>query len=329
METPMHQPPLPERKRTRAFWPLILSLALLLGIAASLYSLHARHRAVPEQRQILLEQEKAKADALSVEKERLESWLSASPCEVRELMAGTPPVAATPTPAPTPASAAPPQQPAATAVSSVEEACVFIVSLGTDGSVETGSGFFVAPGVVVTNRHVIENGSKAILVTNQKLKRPVRGTLLKASGDAERDYAALRVSVPADTYIPVLPFRAAVQRTEKIGAWGFPYVISQNDPKYQAFIQGNNALAVPELSYSDGVVSATLARSPMLIVHTAPISPGNSGGPLVNTRGELVGINTMITLDEDSYRQASIALSAADLVAFLQSCGIAVTMNAQ
>lgn len=328
----MHQNTPPERKRTRAFWPLLLSLALLIGIAASLYSLHARYRVPPEQVQRLLEQEKARSAALSSEKEKLAPWITASPCDVRDFMAGSPPVATVKPGASSPAlaaaSAASPQQPA-TPVASVEDACVFIVSLGTDGSVETGSGFFVAPGVVVTNRHVIENGSKAILVTNQKLKRPVKGTLIKASSDAERDYAALRVSVPADTVIPTLPFRATVQRTEKIGAWGFPYVISQNDPKYQEFIQGNNALAVPELSYSDGVVSATLARSPMLIVHTAPISPGNSGGPLVNTRGELVGINTMITLDEDSYRQASIALSAADLAAFLQSCGISITMNAQ
>lgn len=342
-------------RRRFPFWPLLLSLLLCVGIGACCYALYEKNASRSETSAALLTQEKIRSEALAAEKAELSKWASASPCDVKTFLstipqpsapvqpqtalptphaaASSPTAASTPTAMPKPqAHPAAVQQPVPdgqASAATVEDACVFIVSLASNGDIETGSGFFVAPGVIATNRHVVENGDKAILVTSQKLKRPVKGTLIKTGADEEHDYAVLRVSPPAGTSIPALPFRTNVKRTEKVGSWGFPYVISQNDPKYQEFINGNNAFAVPELSYSDGVVSAVLSRSPMLIVHTAPISPGNSGGPLVNARGEVVGINTMITLDEDSYRQASIALASADLATFLQSCGVAVTLDPQ
>jgi S1-C subfamily serine protease len=82
------------------------------------------------------------------------------------------------------------------------------------------------------------------------------------------------------------------------------------------------AEAAPELSYADGVISAVLDRKPPLIVHTAPLSPGNSGGPLANEKGFVVGVNSMISLDEDSYRQTSIALPASDILSFLKENSI-------
>ena len=119
-----------------------------------------------------------------------------------------------------------------------------------------------------------------------------------------------------------MPFSSNVSRTEKVGAWGYPNIIGKNDPGYARLLKGKDFTAVPELSYTEGVVSAILERKPPVIIHTAPISPGNSGGPLLNANGQVIGINTMISLDDSSFRQASVALASADLLNFLKQNGI-------
>ena len=227
-------------------------------------------------------------------------------------------------PAATKPAAAKGATPVAAAATDVEDACVFLVSVDKDGHGATGSGFFVAPGRVATNRHVVENAQGGLLVTSKALGRPVAGRVLATSDATRGDYALVAVEPPAGAHPAILAFADGARRTDKVGAWGFPDIVGKSDPAYKRLLTGKDITAMPELSYSEGVVSAVLDRTPPLIVHTAPISPGNSGGPLVNERGELVGINTMISLDEGSYRQASIALAAADLLRFLKAQGVAV-----
>ena len=210
----------------------------------------------------------------------------------------------------------------------IEKACVFIVSANRAGQLSTGSGFFVTPEYVATNRHVVQNSRGKILVNSKSLGKPLLGSVVAIGEGQNEDYAILRVtSQPAASLRP-LNLSQTVKKTEKVGAWGYPDLVGKNDPQYLALLRQGNIKAAPELSYSEGVISAVLDREPETIVHTAPISPGNSGGPLVNAAGEVVGINTMITLDEDSYRQASIALAASELKKFLAEHGINVNNQA-
>lgn len=208
--------------------------------------------------------------------------------------------------------------PATMQTGAVEQACVFIVSNGYKPG--TGSGFFVAPGYVVTNAHVVE-GAHEVLVTGQAMPRPAIAQVVATSRGGERDYAVLRLN-PADCgYVRPLVFAANASRAERVGAWGFPGLINDADPNYHRFMQGDFS-ALPAITYTEGVVSALLQRNPTMIAHTAPISPGNSGGPLVNANGDVVGINTGGRLDDQSYHQASIALSGRDLLQFLRNNGI-------
>lgn len=312
--------PAPESKRSPAFWPLFLTGALLLAAAGCfLYMWHSQRGAYAEEYARLAQLEQRKRD--------LNTLMALPPCEAQERLRPpqAPPASSGAAARPVSEAAPAPQAAAARgagAAGSVERACVFIVSPSGRNRVSTGSGFFVAPGYVATNRHVVEGSNGNVLVTSKALGRPAKGHVSAVSKSKNADFAIIKVEMPQGAQVSVLPISQQAQKTEKVGAWGFPDLVGKNDPAYARLLRGEDLRAVPELSYTEGVISAILPRQPEIIVHTAPISPGNSGGPLVNGKGEAVGINTMIQLDESSFRQASLALSAADLLRFLAENGI-------
>lgn len=333
---PQHSPVPPERRAW--IFPVLLAGLLLLAIGGVLYAFHSTTASEKAALSAQIARTEAQLAACTAQKQRLEGLLEHAPCEARDLLRTTPETQT----APVPESAAPqdsttlPQKasPSSTSVSPdpvsfLERACVFIVSADSAGEITTGSGFFVTPEYIVTNAHAVASGAQRVLVTSKALGQPVLGTCVAQDSSGERDYALLRITPPSGAAIAVPAFATSTRRTEKVGAWGFPHVIGQNDPAYKRLLSGSDISAVPELVYSEGVVSALLDRTPPLIVHTAPISPGNSGGPLVNAQGQIIGINTMITLDEDSYRQASIAIAAQDLLQFLATNGITVNGGSQ
>ena len=138
-----------------------------------------------------------------------------------------------------------------------------------------GSGFVISEdGYVVTNNHVIE-GADEILIeffNGSELKATVIGT------DAKTDIALLKVE--AERALPFVPFGDS--DTANVGDW----VIAMGNPLGQGF------------SVSAGIVSArnrALSGSYDDYIQTdAAINRGNSGGPLFNMDGEVIGVNTAI-----------------------------------
>lgn len=199
-----------------------------------------------------------------------------------------------------------------------EDACVLVVVRG-GSAISTGSGFFVTANHVVTNAHVVGRASTAYVI-NQKIGRMLAANVVAMTQKAGRDYAVLHVT-PTTTVAPLL-FAQSFGITDKIGVWGYPGIVTTSDPDYEKLLSGKDPAAVPSISYTDGVISAILKGTPSMVAHTAPISQGNSGGPLLNTKGELVGINTVVRVDPRTKRQLSMAISAHDLKRYLQENGI-------
>jgi serine protease Do len=164
-----------------------------------------------------------------------------------------------------------------------------------------GSGFFLTEdGLIATNKHVVEGESAAIVVEHS-------GTRLYAHviySDPRLDLALLRVSGAGYPHL-TLAAAASVQRGETVIALGNP------------------ASGLPG-TVTKGIVSAVgkLHGEPGDWVQTdAAVNPGNSGGPLLNLRGEVEGMNTLKGRDKEGI---AFALSAGDIASALENLHVQV-----
>ncbi|MEL7043077.1 MAG: Do family serine endopeptidase [Pseudomonadota bacterium] len=141
-----------------------------------------------------------------------------------------------------------------------------------------GSGVIVGEdGVIVTNNHVIDGADEVIVVLADRREYPAELIL----ADERTDLAVLRIDTEG-TPLPVLTYAntIGVEVGDLVLAVGNPFGVGQ--------------------TVTTGIISAT-ARTDVgvsdyafFLQTDAAVNPGNSGGALVNTRGELVGINTAI-----------------------------------
>ncbi|GGH00362.1 serine protease [Polaribacter pacificus] len=157
--------------------------------------------------------------------------------------------------------------------------------------VGTGSGVIITmDGYIVTNNHVIDGASDLEVTLNnqKKYKAKLIGT------DADNDIALLKID--ADIKLPYIPF--ANSDAIKVGEWvlavGNPYNLTSTVTAGIVSAKGR------DLQGNSNVDS--------FIQTDAAVNPGNSGGALVNTRGELIGINTAISSRTGSFIGYSFAV---------------------
>ena len=198
---------------------------------------------------------------------------------------------------------------------------------GPDGGMASGSGFFVAPGLIVTNRHVIEHADPAqLVVTSKKLGRTTPAQVVAQTENSEigsPDIALLRVDGAAG--IQPLAFSTAAAPLDQVIAAGFPGLLMQSDEAFDRLRHGD-ASAVPEVILTDGRINA-IQSAPggmQIIPHSAAVSGGNSGGPLVDGCGRVIGINTFITANREQVVHANYAQKSDGVVAFLRQHGVEV-----
>jgi len=204
----------------------------------------------------------------------------------------------------------------------IERATVFVIVIDArEEKVSIGTGFFVAPGIILTNRHVVGDKNAKVAVLSKAVGRPTQAQIVAISDRKERDYALLRVGSSGDT--STLAFSTDVKPNDKVTAWGFPYAAIMNDPKFKAVLQGDMRSA-PDVVFSEGVINSIQNQDPPFIMHNAIISGGSSGGPLVNMKGQVLGINTSV-FTNTAYRQSGASISATDIIKFMGEHGITPT----
>ena len=175
-------------------------------------------------------------------------------------------------------------------VKRVKPAIVAIVTYDASGApLMTGSGFFLRPGQVVTNLHVIRGARRCEVKTLDGKGRiyPVAGVL---DVDEEGDLAMLSVELPPSRVRSSALANQLPEEGEKIFVIGNPLKL--------------------EGSVSDGIVSAVreLPNIGKIIQITAPISHGNSGSPVFNLKGEVVGV---VTIKVTNGQNINLAIGAA------------------
>jgi serine protease Do len=156
-----------------------------------------------------------------------------------------------------------------------------------------GSGFIVNPkGFVLTNYHVVQDATKinVFLQSGQKYPATVIGF------DTETDVAVLKIEAPKDLPIVTLGDSNAAQVGDWVLAMGSPFGLDQ--------------------TVTAGIISKKERENPSFNVFQrflqtdAAINRGNSGGPLVNMRGEVIGMNSQIATSTGDYNGIGFALPA-------------------
>lgn len=178
-----------------------------------------------------------------------------------------------------------------------------------------GSGFAVAPNRIVTNAHVVELAKRypdnvVVGVVPSEGAKSYEGKVIAI--DAARDLALIEFT---GTRLPTVAlYTGPVEEGAPVTALGYP---------------GNVDLATARSAVdyihplspirSEGVFSGRRAMSGVdVLLHTANIARGNSGGPLLDPCGRVIGVNSSFTKSEEGDSSFGFAIADSELAAFLR-----------
>jgi len=160
-------------------------------------------------------------------------------------------------------------------VKKVSPVVVIVYTYDSQGNaVGQGTGFFVSiDGTIITNYHVLKGTASAQIKTAADKTFPVKGIIAE---DKENDLVKISIDAKEITFPTVTLAKEDVEVGQRVVVIGGPLGL--------------------EGTVSDGIVSAVrdIPAFGKIIQMTAPISPGSSGSPVFNMRGEVVGIATLM-----------------------------------
>ncbi|RDC59551.1 hypothetical protein HME9302_00741 [Alteripontixanthobacter maritimus] len=205
---------------------------------------------------------------------------------------------------------------------------VRVVIVGSDGEesfpISHGSGFAISANRIVTNSHVIEEARN---------DETLRIAIIPSEGDEVSSARILAVSPRNDLALleltgglrlPRLTIAGgAGQDSGEVSAIGYP----MNVDRAQGLDIGDVLKSQPPVKSRGFLSGARPSRQFDTILHTAPIARGNSGGPLVDSCGRVLGVNSFGADSNGSDAEFFFAISMRELLPFLRENGVQPAVN--
>jgi serine protease Do len=177
-----------------------------------------------------------------------------------------------------------------------------------------GSGVAVAPGLIVTNAHVVaplrESPNITISIVPSSGDQRYPGRLL--SSDTRADLALIRME--EGVVEPLSIFTGRPADTGRVAAIGYPGSVDMAEN----LSASERVRPIPPVRTFGQLSSGRSRRDVDTLLHTAAMARGNSGGPLVDECGRVIGINSFGALAEENDAEFGFAISAREIIPFLQ-----------
>ncbi|RXG63381.1 tetratricopeptide repeat protein, partial [Candidatus Atribacteria bacterium 1244-E10-H5-B2] len=158
-------------------------------------------------------------------------------------------------------------------IKKIKPSVVIVFAYDNKGEfLKLGNGFFISQnGDIITNYHLLQEASSAEIKTSDGKTYPITYIIAK---DEQNDITRLSVDIPSKYVLPLSLSETIPEIRERIIVYGNPLEL--------------------ENPGSDGIVSSVreIFNYGKIIQITAPISPGSSGSPVLNMKGEVIGIAT-------------------------------------
>jgi len=208
-------------------------------------------------------------------------------------------------------------------ITAASRSVVRVALVATDGDnayfVGHGSGVVVAPGRVLTNAHVVDvTRSESNIVIGII---PAEGT--KSYGGRVIAYSPgndlALISFDPGAVLPVATFYSGVPLDgQQVTAIGFPGSVDRaQGMNWQDMIHPMSPIR------TNGTVSTGRTSKQFdTILHTAPLASGNSGGPLVDECGRVLGVNSFGSVGDGNDAEYGFAVSNREIASFLQKAGV-------
>ena len=208
-------------------------------------------------------------------------------------------------------------------IAAASRGVVRVVLVAKDGEsvqyVGHGSGFAVTPTLVVTNAHVVAQArDEETMLIGVVPSEGSTGYLARVVAYSPRNDLALLQLIDKGAIPALTLFPGAVEDGSEVYAVGYPGNVDLAQGLSLAEIVEPQS-AVKTRGY---ISSGRSSRQFETLLHTAPVGRGNIGGPLLDSCGRVIGVNSFGTLSEGADSEFYFAVSLREVAGFLREAGV-------